>query len=316
MKRIWATLILIALLFLAALVWWNNGVSAKDPNNKTYSLFIIPKGEGVREIAHSLKQKGFIKDQVVFFLLTKKLGVDKQIEAGDYRISPSMSAEAIVKSLTHGTLDIWVTIPEGFRAAEISDALKSIPSYDSSWTDQLEEHEGYLFPDTYLIPRDATVNTVINSFTQTFDARYDTLPTSKSYTKEEIVTIASLVEREARHPEDRPIVASVIKNRLEIGMKLDIDATLQYALGYQPDQKRWWKKSLTAADKLIDSPYNTYTHAGLPPTPISNPGIDSLKAAINSATTSYLFYFTDKNGVNHYAKTLQEQESNIEKYGL
>jgi UPF0755 protein len=99
-------------------------------------------------------------------------------------------------------------------------------------------------------------------------------------------------------------------------MKLDIDATLQYALGYQPQEKRWWKKSLTARDKLIDSAYNTYTNAGLPPTPISNPGLASLKASINPANTAYLFYFTDKNGINHYAKTLQEQEANISKYGL
>lgn len=316
MKRIWAFLAILVLIIIGGLIWWNNGISAKDPSNKTYLSFVIPKGEGVREIAHDLKQKGFIKDQVVFFLLTKKLGLDEQIQAGYYKISPSMKAEDIAKALTHGTLDIWVTIPEGYRAKEIAETLKAIPTYQDSWGEELEKHEGYLFPDTYLIPRQATIDQIVEILTKTFDARYATLPTSKSYNEEQIVTIASLVEREARHDEDRPIVASVITNRLNIGMKLDIDATLQYALGYQPQQKRWWKESLSAKDKQIDSPYNTYQNAGLPPTPISNPGIESLRAAINPANTPYFYYFTDKNGVNHYAKTLQEQESNIEKYGL
>ena len=99
-------------------------------------------------------------------------------------------------------------------------------------------------------------------------------------------------------------------------MKLDIDATLQYALGYQADEKRWWKKELTAQDKTINSPYNTYTNPGLPPGPISNPGLDSIKAALNPAKTDYLFYISDANGVNHYAKTMAEHNANIKKYGL
>ncbi len=314
MKRIWVVLIILALVVLAGILWWKNGVSPASPSSKTYSLFIVPKGAGVRAIANDLKQKGFIKDQVVFFLLTKKLGIDKKIEAGDYRISPSMDAEAIAKGLTHGTLDIWVTIPEGYRASEIAESLRAIPTYEKSWDTQLEQNEGSLFPDTYLFSREASIDLVIKTFRDTFNARYQTLPASNKFSEGEIVAIASLVEREARHAEDRPIVASVIINRLDIGMKLDLDASVQYAIG---NEKKWWPALTDSAKNILPlSPYNTYTHAGLPPTPISNPGLDSLRAAIRPSNTPYLFYFTDKNGVNHYAKTLKEHEANISKYGL
>lgn len=202
MKRIWASLILLALVIVVGLVWWKNGVSARNTTDKTYSSFIIPQGEGVREIANDLKEQGFIKDQVVFFLLTKKLGLDKQIQAGHYRISPSMNAEDIAKALTHGTLDIWITIPEGYRAAQIAEALREIPTYEDSWAAELEQHEGYLFPDTYLIPKEATIDQIIEKLTGEFERKYSTLPKSQNFSKEEIVTLASLVEREARHAED------------------------------------------------------------------------------------------------------------------
>ena len=116
--------------------------------------------------------------------------------------------------------------------------------------------------------------------------------------------------------EDRSLVASVIYNRLSIGMKLDIDATLQYALGYQEDDKRWWKKGLTNEDKKINSLYNTYTNPSLPPRPISNPGLSAISAALNPAQTDYLYYITDQNGKNRYATNLEGHNANIEKYGL
>ncbi|MCL4387469.1 endolytic transglycosylase MltG, partial [Patescibacteria group bacterium] len=126
--------------------------------------------------------------------------------------------------------------------------------------------------------------------------------------------VAYLIEREAKKDEDRPLVASVILNRFNIGMKLDIDATIQYALGYQEDEKRWWKKSLTLDDIKLNSPYNTYRVSGLPPTPISNPGLASLQAVVNPSDTNYLYYITDSKGINHYGKTLEEHNANIQKY--
>ncbi|MBI2420834.1 MAG: endolytic transglycosylase MltG [Candidatus Levybacteria bacterium] len=318
MKKLLVAAALILFLGLIAFIWWQRGLAPADKNNNTPKIFVIEEGSGVRQIANELKKQGLIKDQIVFFLLTKKLNLDKEIEAGSFRLFPSMTAEEIAKELTHGTLDIWITIPEGMRAEEIDEILaKDIPTYDESWGPLLEENEGYLFPDTYLIPRDTDISQIIKTMRDNFDAKFATLNTSKTdLSKEEIVTLASLIEREARHAEDRPKVASVITNRLDIGMKLDIDATLQYALGYQKDEKRWWKGSLTNEDKAINSPYNTYRVSGFPPSPISNPGLASLEAAVYPANTSYIYYITDKSGTNRYATDLEGHQANIEKYGL
>lgn len=301
-----------------AFLWWKNGNRAQDPANKSSQIFVVAKGEGVREIANSLKTKGLIKDPIVFFLQTKRLGLDKDLEAGDFRLSPSMSLYDIIQNLTHGTLDIWVTIPEGIRAEEIADILKKdIPSYKPDWKVALATREGYLFPDTYLIPRDADINLVMSLLNNNFDNKYNGVGAEKTIlSQKEIVTIASLVEREAKFASDRPLVASVILNRLEIGMKLDIDATVQYALGWQEDEKTWWKKNLTSDDLKINSLYNTYRNAGLPEAPISNPGLSSILSVVNPSKTNYLFYVSDKSGHLHFAETIKEHNANIQKYGL
>ncbi|MBI2621086.1 MAG: endolytic transglycosylase MltG [Candidatus Levybacteria bacterium] len=318
MRRLYITLALLTAVVILSLAWWVRGNAAANPNDNSPKIFVIEKGQGVRTIARNLKDQGLIKDQVVFFLLTKKLGLDQKIQAGSFRLNPGMRASEIANQLTVGTLDVWVTVPEGQRAGEIGDILeKTMPNYDPSWEAALGKNEGFLFPDTYLFPKDSTVETIIKIMTANFEEKYKTLDTSKvDFSKEEITTIASLIEREARHDEDRPLVSSVIHNRLGLGMKLDVDATLQYVLGYQKDQKRWWKEGLTDQDKLIRSPYNTYQVAGLPPGPISNPGLLSLEAAVNPAQTDYLYYITDSTGTNRYAKTFEQHQENIEKYGL
>lgn len=317
MKKVITITLLFIVLAISTLLWWNNGVSAVNKNDKTQKIFVVAKGQGVRDIAKSLKEEGFIKDPVVFFLVVKRLGLDGKIQAGDFRLSPSQTTEEIARELTHGTLDIWVTVPEGYRSGEIADLLeKNMPTYKPSWRNVLNQHEGYLFPDTYLIPKDADAQLVVSLMKQNFEKKFETIAKTSNLSKEEIVIIASLIEREAKFAQDRPLVASVITNRLHIGMKLDIDATVQYALGYQIGEKRWWKKNLTKDDLAIDSPYNTYTHAGLPPTPIANPGLATLKAVINPTQTNYLYYISDKTGHNHYAETMEEHNANIKKYGL
>lgn len=318
MKRIYVTVGVIAVLLIISLGWWIRGTSPANSKDNTPKIFIVEQGEGVRSIARNLKDQGLIKDPTAFFLLTKQTGLDNKIQAGSFRLNPSMTAREIAKSLTVGTEDIWITIPEGQRAGEIADTLeKLMPNYDSSWEAELQKNEGYLFPDTYLLPKDADVNAVIKIMTDNFNSKYETLDTSKvDLTENEIVTLASLIEREAKHAEDRPIVSSVIHNRLDIGMKLDIDATLQYIKGYDSVSKKWWPNNITNEDKQSTSLYNTYGRAGLPPAPISNPGLLSLQAAVNPDETPYLYYITDKNGVNRYAQTLDEHEENISTYGL
>ncbi len=317
MKRFTVLLILLFIAGCGLFLWWQNGLGAANTKDTTQKMFVIVPGSNVRDIANNLKEQGFIKDPVVFFLLVKQKGLDKKIQAGDFRLSPSMSAPTLADALTHGTVDIWVTIPEGKRAEEIAEILKEkIPTYEDTWIEELKKNEGYLFPDTYLLPRQSDIASIVTRLRSTFDERYNSIEGATEDTKTKTVIIASLIEREARLDEDRPLVSSVIHNRLNIGMKLDIDATLQYMLGYQKNEKRWWKSSLTNDDKKIDSAYNTYRRAGLPPTPISNPGLTSLRAALHPATTNYFYYITDKTGRNRYGKTLDEHEANIERYGL
>jgi UPF0755 protein len=317
MKKLGALVLIAFLLISGYLLWWQRGLAPLDKQSQKSVLFVVSDGEGLRAIANDLKKQQLIKDPVIFFLLVKQLGLDTKIQAGDFRLSPSMSATEIAKSLTKGSLDIWVTIPEGKRADEIADLLKEkMPGYSEDWRTQLNAKEGYLFPDTYLLPRDTTAESVMTLLTTTFDKKYALVSNPKNMSQATIVSIASLIEREARKDEDRPLVSSVIHNRLALGMKLDLDATVQYALGYQAGTGTWWKKSLTGSDLALNSPYNTYKNPGLPPTPISNPGLESLQAAANPSTTPYLYYFTDGQGTNHYARTLEEQTANIQKYGL
>ena len=318
MKRLTAVLIILAVFAIIGIFWWENGLLAVNSADKTSKIFIIHNGEGVREIANNLKEQNLIRDPIVFFLLTKEQGLDKQIQAGDFKLSPSMNANEIANSLTHGTLDIWVTVPEGLRAEEIAAILKAkLPGYNNSWNQILDANEGYLFPDTYLFPRDADINTVLSLFKENFQKKYDSVKNTKTtvLSDAQTIIIASIIEREAAFPGDRPLVASVFINRLNLGMPLGSDPTVQYALGYQADGKTWWKKDLTVNDLAINSPYNTRLNAGLPPTAISNPGLSAIEAALNPAKTNYLYFFADKQGHLHFATTLEGHQANIQKYG-
>lgn len=317
MKKLLITLSVLGTSLLLSMLWWNNAIAPVDQSDKTERIFIITPGQGIRSIASQLKEKNLIKDPVAFLLLIKKLRIEEKIQAGDFRLSPSQGATEIAQTLTHGTLDIWVTIKEGVRGEEISDLLKNrIPTFEPSWTNELIKEEGYLFPDTYLIPKSATISTVLSILRGNFEKNIQTITLPPGFTQKDIVIIASLIEREAKFEDDRPIVSSVIHNRLKMGMPLQVDATVQYLLGYQPSEQSWWKQHLSLDDLKRDSPYNTYQYSGLPPTPIANAGLSSLKAAVNPARTDYLYYVSDKSGKNHYAKTLEEHNSNIKKYGL
>lgn len=298
-------------------LYFKEGSLPVNKNNKTTKIFVISKGESLTSIINRLSREGLIRNKLVFYLLVKKLGIEKKIQAGDFRLSPSMSAEEIAKNLTHGTLDLWVTIIEGLRKEEIAQIINqnfNIPEVEFIKFVK----EGYLFPDTYLIPKNADLEMILKIFESNFNQKINENIRkeikNKGLTLDEVLTIASLVEREAKYSEDRPLVASVIFNRLNSNMKLDIDATVQYALGYQIKEKTWWKRNLTKQDLEIVSPYNTYKVVGLPPTPIANPGLDSIKAVINAPKTDYYYYISDKSGRLHFAKTLEEHNENIRRY--
>jgi UPF0755 protein len=318
MRKLIITISLLAVIILGGILWWQNGLSAVNSKDKQTMVFVVNKGAGLKEISGNLETAKLVKNRIIFFIYARLGRFEGKIQAGDFRLSPSMSVSEIAQNLTHGTLDIWITVPEGKRATEIARTLQeNIPTYETSWINPLTANEGYLFPDTYLIPKDATIEMIVAQMRNNFDQKYKTLDISKTkLSQAQIVTLASLVEREAKFDEDRPLVASVLLNRFEIGMKLDIDATVQYLLGYSQEEKTWWRKNVTFEDLKINSPYNTYRNAGLPPTPIANPGLEAMRAIVNPADTNYIYYISDKTGHLHFAKTLSEQEVNIKKFGL
>lgn len=311
MRKVVAFILLVFMLFIGY-VWWKHGISPVNSKDTSEQVFVVERGAGIREISNNLKKQGLISDPIVLFLLIKKEGKDNAIQAGDYRLSPSMSLQQILDSLSHGTLDIWITTPEGLRAEEIADILqKNIPSYKESWRAELIKNEGYLFPDTYLIPRNADIVTIISIMRNNFDKKIEKAGISDNPNLQEIIIIASMIEREALRDEEKPFISSVIANRLRDGVALDIDATLQYVKGKR--NGKWWTVP-TGEDRRVYSPYNTYMNPGLPPGPISNPGIEAITAAANPATSGYYYYIHDAKGNVHFSKTLEEHQANINKY--
>ena len=310
-------LVVITTLVLSGWLWWRDAISAVDPAEKTPKMFVVKRGEGVRSVASRLAAEGLIRSPTGFFLLVKFMGIERDLQAGDFRLNSSMDAASVARELTHGTLDVWVTTLEGWRVEEIAAKLtKELDIPESEFVKVARE--GYMFPDTYLVPRDATVGAVAALFTATFDKKVDEAMRADAkktgLTFLEVMTLASIVEREGRTNDDRPVIAGILLKRLKADWPLQADATLQYALGYQTGEKTWWKKGLTDEDKKIKSPFNTYLHQGLPPDPISNPGLGSIKAVIYPKETDYWFYLHDEEGAIHYGRTIEEHNSNIAKF--
>lgn len=318
MKKLHILLFLIVLITVFSYLFYKEGSLPVNKNDKISKIFIIKQGESLNTIVNNLSNEGLIRNKMVFYLIIKQMGIDRKIQAGDFRLSANMSAIELAKNLTHGTLDVWVTLIEGTRKEEMAQVISNQLGIPEIEFDKLAE-EGYLFPDTYLVPKTATAETVLsiikNNLNNKFDESLHTQARNKKLTEKQVLILASLVEREARQPATRQKVASIILKRYLNDMPLQIDATVQYILGYQINEKTWWKKDLTFDDLKIVSPYNTYINRGLPPEPICNPSLSSIKAVINAdENTPYWYYLTDKNGVMHYAVTLEEHNNNVNKY--
>jgi UPF0755 protein len=266
-----------------------------------------------------LKAGGFIKSKFGFAIALRRI----EIQPGAYKISKSMNVWELADVIRKGPYMKWVVIPEGLRKEQIAEILATGLDWNeqekNDWitkdtATEPDYFEGVYFPDTYLIPKDESGPEVAQRFINKFNEVF--APYSEKFIKANIkwdtaLKIASLIERETNNKDDMPIIASIIWNRLLIGMKLDIDATLQYARGNTGNG--WWAP-ITVADKKIDSPYNTYFYKGLPPHPICNPGLDAIGAVLNSTETKCLYYLHDKNGQIHCAETYEEHKANIEKY--
>lgn len=302
--------------------------------------FTIEKGMRASQMAEELEQAGLIRNAFLFGAWLKLKNEGSRFQAGDYEMTPGMTREEIVAKLNAGDTiaaeTIRFTIPEGYTVVQMADRLAKEGAADknkflqavakpeqltgSIWTKLIPKDagiqyplEGYLFPDTYELKKGSTEVDIVNRMVTELDLKLNQLPDDwqttmqeRNLTLHQLLTIASLVEREVVLDEERPIVASVIKNRLDKKMPLQIDATIQYALGKQ-------KEKLTNEDTKLDSPYNTYLHPGLPPGPIASPSYKSIEAALYPADTEYLYYVTKKDGSNQhlFAITYKQHQKNI-----
>lgn len=320
----------------AAYGWVNDQIDSPVSSKSETVTFTVASGESTEDIAVDLKSKNLIRDVLVFEQYARITGARSRFQAGDYVLNRNMSMRQIVDALQHGRADqVAITIPEGYTAQKVAELVASsklgtADQYiaavrDPKWNyDFLSSRppgadlEGYLFPDTYSLDKSSTPADLVKAQLERFGSVFtpdmraaagQASAARPAESVENIVILASLVERETNRSADRPNACSVYYNRLKQGMPLQVDATILYALGV-------WKKDVTFDDLKVDSPYNTYTHPGLPPGPIANPGEAAIKACLNPSTTNYLFYFTDKNGVTHFEANQNQFEADKQRYGV
>ncbi len=310
--------------------------ASSDPTPQT---FIVEPGESVTSIAKRLQNQGLIRDADLFRMYARLRGLDNTIRAGQFTLRPNMNIEQIALALQRSTaVEVQVTIPEGRRREEIADLLEQqlgisadefraltsrASAYDYPFLKNLPRDatlEGYLFPDTYRLPENPTAQDVILRMLDNFGQKVAPLleqyaAAGGGWTSHELITLASIVEREAVIPEERPVIASVYFNRLRVGQPLQADPTTQYALGYQADQGTWWKRGLTLEDLRYADPggYNTYVYPTLPPGPIANPGLSSIQAVLQPAQTNFFYFVASCNGdgSHQFSVTFAEHQSKL-----
>jgi UPF0755 protein len=305
--------------------------TAKDPSGAD-TTFVIARGDTAVDVSAKLEEAGLVRSALGFAWALYDMGEEDTLQAGTYRVSPAMTPRQMVKIFQKASAEqVTLTIIEGWRLTQIADAVaKAFPAISAksfldaavvgdrtspllAGLDPKTPLEGFLFPDTYFFRPDATAKQIVDTLLAELEKQAgDELrqaAVDRKMKVHEVVALASIVEREARDRSESATIAGVYQNRLDLGMKLDADPTIQYALGD-------WRE-LTLADLELDSPYNTYRVGGLPPTPICSAGRAALDAAASPAKHDYL-YFVAKNdgtGQHAFAKTLEEQEANRTKYG-
>ena len=324
-----------------------NAAALEEPagNGFTPAPFTVAQGETADTIAANLVQAGLLNDAELFLNYLSYHGLDAQLEAGEFIVDPQHTIPELAATLTKAVAqELELRFVEGWRLEQMADYLADnqfanidsaqflaitqrqvafdLTPYpflaDSSPTTSLE---GFLFPDTYRVPPDADAAYLVNLMLQTFDRRVTAAMRqgflAQGLSIPQAVTLAAVVEREAVVATERPIIAGVFYNRLAQGIMLEADPTVQYPLGYQPASDSWWKSPLSLADLDIDSPYNTYRYAGLPPGPIANPSLSSLEAVAFPADTPFIFFVADctaaVSGSHAFSVTYEEHLSNVQR---
>lgn len=331
MKHFWAILTLLIISLAMAIVfavrWWNINTQSLS-SDTILQGFVIPRGKSASEIGTKLYNQNLIKSPLAFKIYVQVFGKADKINAGEFRLSPSMSLFEIVDRLGKGPVELWVTIPEGLRREEavekVIEALDLEPDraivFRQEFLSESKNMEGYLFPDTYLFPSEVAAPKVVARLRQTFEQKIAPLGdnvAASGRTSGELVTLASIIERETKADEERPIVAGILLKRLKVGQLLQTDASVQYAVGTESCTGKidceWWP-ILTKDDLEINSPYNLYKFSGFPPAPIASPGLSSIEAVVSPQDSPYWFYIHDVNGQIHYAETLGQHNQNVRKY--
>lgn len=303
---------------LILLAWWAVRSILMPIGGEGWRIVDIPKGASAGRIGRILAENKVIRSGLGFDLLARITHKSSSLKPGAYRLSPSMPPGEIMDKIVKGDICAkWVTIPEGFTVRRIAERLAAQglvnegrflylasngQSFDAGFAHG-DNLEGYLFPDTYLIPLGSTEEAVIRQMLDCFNKRVVgyMASTKPDMPLDKVVILASLIEREARVPKDRPLVSAVLRNRLRIGMRLECDATVLYALGRH-------KSRVLYSDLDVDSPYNTYRYAGLPPGAIANPGLDCIKAALDPAKVDFLYYVAKSDGSHIFTRTLAEHQ--------
>jgi len=301
--------------------------SKKKGQNVTFS---IAQGSSTGDIATVLEDKGLVKSSFIFKLVVKHTKTGDKLQAGDYTLNTGMSMMEIIENLKKGqvarTYDF--TVPEGFTARQIAGLLKEKGAVNEQefldivktgggikfkYSHLLKGHslEGFLFPDTYSVYKDSTPREIIEKMVKRFEevvpSNTEQIAKKRGLSFYKMIVLASLVEREARVEDERPLVAAVYYNRIKLDMLLECDATIQFLFD-KP------KEILLYKDLEIDSPYNTYKYKGLPPGPIANPGLPSIKAALYPASVDYLYYVVKGEGRHKFSKTFEEHQKAVEEY--
>lgn len=321
-------LILILFIFLGAVkLDYDRALLNPNSDSGEKSTIEIKEGETVQSILDSLVENGLLKERFVyyakFYIRVNDLGT--KLQAGVYELPKNLSLKELIDALQTGrSEDVWVSIPEGLRKDEIAKIVGeelskyttsnfSVSEFLSLTTDttfieslgltiDVSDLEGFLFPDKYAFPREIDSREVIEILVENFKTKVG----DNKYSYQDII-LASIVEREGYNGNDRPIIAGIIIKRFNEGWLLQTDATLLYPV-------KDWKHIITIQDKDDDNPYNTYKKIGLPPTPICNPGLQSIKAVWQPVESAYYYYIHDTNKNPHYGKTLDEHNSNVNKY--
>lgn len=279
-------------------------------------IFTVKSGQNIKSIAQNLENSKLIRNKYIFIYYSYRLGLNKKIQAGNFKISANLSTKDIaIKLTTAGVTDYWVKILEGLRVEELNNIFPSDSSIKSvDFIKAVKSKEGYIFPDSYLIPQYFTLDQVISTIQTNFDKKFAQAKigaTNTQLTDKQILVLASIIEHEARTLKVKQGVAGVLMNRLDANIPLQSDVTVQYARDSKNKPTKYWEDLAASDIKSTISPYNTYLNTGLPPAPICNPGYDSIYAAFHPTNSDYIFYLTGDDGVMYYAKTLDEHNSNI-----